>query len=249
MNVHDVRCELESEGSRQGLPSIKVYFSGCNMRCEYCKHGYNPAAVVSNRLDANPLLNSPKAVATAIFRYCKESWIHNLTFTGGEPMLYKSQIIDIINQLSLCNYKFRINIVTNGSIEVKDFLQEYNNSKFSEIQGNRLMFTFKLKTSGAGEYEKDICIDLNTNEPRCYKAVNMISASNLRSSIVVEITTCDDLKYAAELYRHNLGVALQFNWYVVIKRVPNGDAPGDLIDYTIEFLQNNRDLLEWRLQL
>lgn len=247
MNVYSVTRSIDKGGSRHGLPTILVSFAGCNMRCEYCREGYRPGDSSREHKVLDKSFVGPKAVADAIIAVASEDGINNLTFSGGEPMMYESQMIDILEQLSLTTYRFAVNVRTNNSIDVRMFSDVYKDTIFSKLNDNSLMFTFSIKTSAAGEYEKDICVDLSKSIPRCFVAIDCISRNSheIRNSIVVEASTIEDLDYAASLYRQNTGIAAQFDWYVAPKW---STGPGTLAQF-IEYLNNNLDLRCWRLQI
>lgn len=115
--VVEIFHSIEGEGIKAGLPATFVRFVGCNLRCSYCdtKYSYIP--------EKNTLWMDPTDIMSEILKYgCK-----NVTFTGGEPLLYQFDIYKIAKRL--LNYKF--NIETNGSMEPTEALWKLSNMIFT----------------------------------------------------------------------------------------------------------------------
>lgn len=105
---------IQGEGERAGYPSIFIRVSGCNLRCVFgntvCDTAY---ASFSPEKSSIPF---DEAV-----QYCVEhESIPDIVITGGEPMLYRDQIIDLMCAISRerPNDNCLFTIETNGTLPV-----------------------------------------------------------------------------------------------------------------------------------
>lgn len=106
-NIFEIFDSIEGEGKRAGELTTFIRFYGCNLRCDWCdtKYSYNNATYTEMTLD--DILRQ-----VVIFNH------HNVTITGGEPLIQKN-IKELLYELYSKGYD--INIETNGSINIKDF--------------------------------------------------------------------------------------------------------------------------------
>ncbi len=120
---------INGEGNAAGQLAVFIRFAGCNLKCSYCDTQW--ANDVNN-------VEYEEMSADDIFNYIKETGINNVTLTGGEPLL-QDGIAQLLSHLSMDN-SLRVEIETNGSIDLSDFLN---------ITPNRPVFTmdYKLGTS------------------------------------------------------------------------------------------------------
>lgn len=108
MNVNEIFYSIDGEGLRTGELAVFIRLSGCNMNCSYCDTKY---AIKKNSgvfMEIEDILNEVKKYN------CK-----NITITGGEPLLHKESK-ELINYL--VDNDFNVNIETNGSIKIDDYL-------------------------------------------------------------------------------------------------------------------------------
>ena len=112
MNVIEKFVSINGEGLRQGELAIFLRFAGCNLRCPYCDtvYSYIDAKWTDESVDS-------------LVDYCLKQNVKNVTLTGGEPLLQKD-IKELITKLS--NNGFNVEIETNGSISIKDYLDIKN---------------------------------------------------------------------------------------------------------------------------
>ncbi|MCR5564650.1 MAG: radical SAM protein [Gammaproteobacteria bacterium] len=108
MNVIEKFTSINGEGLRQGELAIFLRFAGCNLRCPYCDtlYSYIDAKWTEESVDS-------------LVDYCVKQNIKNVTLTGGEPLLQRD-IKELITKLS--NNGFNVEIETNGSINIKEYL-------------------------------------------------------------------------------------------------------------------------------
>ncbi len=118
---------INGESQLAGELALFIRFCGCNLRCSYC-----------DTMWANEK-NVPFRLMTAD-ELCDEAVkqkVHNVTLTGGEPLLQENAdvLIEKLGELG-----FNVEIETNGSIMIKHF---------SELK-HRPSFTldYKLPSSG-----------------------------------------------------------------------------------------------------
>lgn len=93
---------------RTGELACFIRLSGCNLRCSYCDTKY---ALENNSGEEHSIEKIIEKVDKIGFK--------NITITGGEPLIHKD-----INELisKLLNKGYNINIETNGSIDIKNYL-------------------------------------------------------------------------------------------------------------------------------
>ena len=102
---------INGEGSRAGQLAALIRFYNCNLNCSYCDtkyaNGKNAKYEILTDQDILDYLNKNKVI--------------NVTLTGGEPLLQKN--IDSLITLLLKN-NYRVEIETNGSIDIKPFITD-----------------------------------------------------------------------------------------------------------------------------
>lgn len=108
MRVIEKFVSINGEGLRQGELAVFIRFANCNLRCSYCDTKYS--------------FENPKYTEESIdeiIDYVKAQKVKNITLTGGEPLI-QDGIDELINKLS--NLGYRIEIETNGSVDIKKYL-------------------------------------------------------------------------------------------------------------------------------
>ncbi len=112
MQVIEKFVSINGEGLRQGELASFIRFANCNLRCSYCDTKYsfeNPIFVEENIDDIVNWVNNQK--------------VKNVTLTGGEPLIQKD-IKELMIKLS--NLGYRVEIETNGSVDISEFLNIKN---------------------------------------------------------------------------------------------------------------------------
>jgi 7-carboxy-7-deazaguanine synthase len=108
MQVIEKFVSINGEGLKQGELATFIRFANCNLRCSFCDTKYS--------------FENPKWTEESIDElvdYCLKQNVKNITLTGGEPLIQKD--VDIL-MLRLSRHGFNVEIETNGSINIKDFL-------------------------------------------------------------------------------------------------------------------------------
>lgn len=107
MKVVETFVSINGEGTHAGELAAFIRFKGCNLCCSYCDTKW------ANLPDANASEMSVQEIS----EYVKETGVHNVTLTGGEPMLQKE--IGALAQ-RLVSDGCRVEIETNGSVSLEN---------------------------------------------------------------------------------------------------------------------------------
>lgn len=142
-NFHVVErfISINGEGRRAGQLAMFIRFAGCNLTCEYCDTKW---------------ANEPQTVfeeysAKELYQQIQESGVKNVTLTGGEPLLQPDmpKLLELLRK----DLRLRIEIETNGSVDIRNFLPA---EKVEQIPDN-VTFTLDYKTSVSG-MENKMCL-------------------------------------------------------------------------------------------
>lgn len=102
MKINEVFFSLQGEGESAGKPKLFIRFSGCTLECSFCDTKYH-----TKNHELTPA--EEKLLAK------HKNWV----VTGGEPLLFQSQILELAK-------KFKpafIEVETNGTIKPRlDFI-------------------------------------------------------------------------------------------------------------------------------
>lgn len=93
---------------RTGELACFIRLSGCNLRCSYCDTKYALENNSGEELSIEKIIEKVDKIG-----------FKNITITGGEPLSHKD-IDELISKL--LNKGYNINIETNGSIDIKNYL-------------------------------------------------------------------------------------------------------------------------------
>lgn len=108
MKVVEKFVSINGEGTRAGELAVFIRFQGCNLHCSYCDTWWaNETACPYEEF-------SPEALT----EYAVSTGIHNVTLTGGEPLLQPE--IGVLIQRLLEN-GLRVEIETNGAVDLTPF--------------------------------------------------------------------------------------------------------------------------------
>lgn len=129
MRVVEKFISINGEGLRSGELAVFIRFANCNLRCSYCDTKYS---------FINPIYTEESI--DEIVEYVKSTGVKNVTLTGGEPLI-QNEIKELMIELS--NIGNRIEIETNGSINIAPYLK---------IQNVTFTLDYKLKGSGMEMY-------------------------------------------------------------------------------------------------
>lgn len=186
MQVIEKFVSINGEGLKQGELALFIRFANCNLRCSYCDTKYS---------FINPEFK--EETVEDLVKYAKEKNVKNITLTGGEPLLQKD-IKELINELSLND--FNIEIETNGSVSIKDFL---NIKNVSFTLDYKLPVSLMEKSMDVSNYEyinkkdsvKFVCGSINDMD-RAYEIIlkyNLINKTNCLFSPVFGLINLEDM--------------------------------------------------------
>jgi putative 7-cyano-7-deazaguanosine (preQ0) biosynthesis protein queE len=116
--VVEIFESINGEGMRAGELAVFVRMKGCNLSCNYCD------TMWANEADCE----FEEMTADRIVERVKKSGIKNVTLTGGEPLLQKDA--DKLLKLFSEEKDIRVEIETNGSVNLSPFLK-YENTSFT----------------------------------------------------------------------------------------------------------------------
>jgi len=101
MKVCEIFYSIEGEGIEIGRLEVFVRLSGCNLRCKWCDTKYSWEEGKEMSVDE---------VIKEIKKYpCK-----SVSITGGEPLLQREEVFELVKKLKEMGYWIQIN--TNGTI-------------------------------------------------------------------------------------------------------------------------------------
>ena len=150
MKVAEKFTSINGEGTRAGELAVFVRFKGCNLRCSYC-----------DTLWANePECPYNEETPEEILNYVLGTGIHNVTLTGGEPLLQKDirALIHLLLQAGL-----QVEVETNGAVALAAFCEE------------RPVFTMDYKLPSSGMEHKMCLENMQLLQPQ--DTVKLVSGS------------------------------------------------------------------------
>ena len=171
MQVIEKFVSINGEGLKQGELALFIRFANCNLRCSYCDTKYS---------FENPVFTNESV--DEIVEFAKSKNVKNITLTGGEPLI-QEDIRELMIKLS--NNNFNIEIETNGSVSIKEFLDIPNVSFTLDY---KLPISLMEKKMDFDNYQyvskkdsvKFVCGSLNDME-RAYEVItkyNLIEKTN-----------------------------------------------------------------------
>lgn len=101
MKISEIFYSIEGEGIEIGRPEIFIRLTGCNLRCRWCDTKY--------ALEGGKEMSIEKIIQEVSKYPCK-----SVSITGGEPLLQKEELWELVKQLKALDYWIQIN--TNGTI-------------------------------------------------------------------------------------------------------------------------------------
>ena len=163
MKVSEIFYSIEGEGIEVGRPEVFIRLAGCNLRCNWC--------------DTKYALNDGKEISIdEIIQEARRHSVKNISITGGEPLLQREELVELVEELKELNYWIQIN--TNGTIfdqkifELVDLItMDYkcpSSGMKSDFQvlvrtknsfGSKLQLKFVISNEGDYQYARDIVLN------------------------------------------------------------------------------------------
>ena len=109
INIYSIFRSINGEICRPGQGSWATFirFSGCNLRCKWCDTVYAQEVDPSKALTIDFIMRIVEGLK------CK-----NVTITGGEPLMQRNRLNELLQILLRNNY--RVSVETNGSYPIID---------------------------------------------------------------------------------------------------------------------------------
>lgn len=101
MKISEIFYSIEGEGTEIGRPEIFVRLAGCNLRCKWCDTKY-------------ALKNGKELGIKEVLREVSKYPCKSISITGGEPLLQRKELLELVKKLKELDYWIQIN--TNGTI-------------------------------------------------------------------------------------------------------------------------------------
>ncbi len=140
-NVAEKFVSINGEGQKAGQLAVFIRFAGCNLRCSYCDTKW------ANDFD----LKGENLTAEQILEYVLDTGVHNVTLTGGEPLL-RTEIEELISMLVKAG--LWVEIETNGSVPLKPLEKD-----------SRPHFTMDYKTPSSNMESEMLVSNFDLLEP------------------------------------------------------------------------------------
>ncbi len=118
-NIAEKFISINGEGMLAGQLAVFIRFCHCNLNCSYCDTKWaNTMTTPIEVMDENQIYN-----------FIRSTGIKNVTLTGGEPLIQKN-IRDLLVMLAK-DKTIHVEIETNGSVPVSDFMDIDNRPSFT----------------------------------------------------------------------------------------------------------------------
>lgn len=212
--VNEIFSSINGEGTVSGELAIFVRLSGCNLRCSYCDTLY------AQENDQGTRMTIPEILA----RISSYKGIKNITLTGGEP-LFRANIDLLLEALAKADYL--VNIETNGSILLKDYLTrdfadklifccdyklpsslEDKKMKLANLSELRSQDVLKFVIGSTSDFAV-IAELLKSYKPKCYIYLSAVFGKITPAQIVDQM-----LLWAPSLSTTKMRVQLQLHKYI-----------------------------------
>ena len=165
MKISEIFYSIEGEGIEIGRPEVFVRLSGCNLRCKWCDTKY-------------ALKNGKEMSVEDIIQEVGKYPCKNVSITGGEPLLQRRELLELVKRFKDLGYWIQIN--TNGTIfdeeifklvdlismdckcpssGMKSDLEVIRKTK--ELFDPKTQFKFIISDKRDYEYAKNVVLSLN----------------------------------------------------------------------------------------
>jgi len=130
MRVSEIFVSIQGEGRFMGQPCIFIRLHGCNLRCKTCDTRY----AIDGDYEKYSTISLAKRLTSIL--------IKRVVITGGEPLLQKSSVLDLVDLLS----KDKIFLLeTNGTIFSRDVVKSFFSITVSPKRNSRNLDTILEK--------------------------------------------------------------------------------------------------------
>ena len=152
IRINDIFSSINGEVSKSAQGSLCTFirFQGCNLNCSYCDTGYSQDIKGGTEMSVSQIMKRVKILK-----------MRNITITGGEPLLQREGLEELVSRLQLWGIS-NISIETNGSFLIPYLGNMVNwiadwKSFSSNMQGDYDIKNFR--NLGGGDFIKFVVAD------------------------------------------------------------------------------------------
>lgn len=140
MKISEIFSSIQGEGENVGYPMLFIRTSGCTRACSFCDTKYHTQGKEINKID--------------LVRLIKKSPLDIVCWTGGEPLLHRDEIQEIIKVTPEKSHQ----IETNGDLLIETDLQLFDYLAISPKEEATMKKVVKLlkKTNSLNDINVDI---------------------------------------------------------------------------------------------
>ncbi len=198
---------INGEGQRAGELAVFIRLAGCNMRCSYCDTLWALEKDV-------PFVSKTEE---EIVDYLRSAGVKNVTLTGGEPLIHKD--IDVLIR-SILDAGFRLEIETNGSIDIRRFDERASYTVDYKCPGSgceSFMYMKNFENVGKNDTVKFVVTDMKDLD----RMREVVSEYDLTAKTKVYVSTAfgeikpaDVADYMIEHKLNDIRLQLQIHKYI-----------------------------------
>lgn len=170
--INEIFTSIEGEGIRTGVPCTFIRLHGCNLACSYCDTVYSCRGE-----------DYTEYTLEEIVEKVKEKAVNHITITGGEPLMEQNTLF-LVN--ALLKENFCVNIETNGSYEIQDYLAFENLIITMDYKSLSSNMQHKMKTSQLPLLRKaDVLKFVVSNKYDLADMKDILSKYDIKASVYV----------------------------------------------------------------
>jgi 7-carboxy-7-deazaguanine synthase len=207
LNVSEIFHSVQGEGKTVGRNVVFLRLAKCNLKCEFCDSKYS--WVLGRNAEIRKIVN-----------YVNRTSAQGLCITGGEPLLQRDGIIELVDALA-DKKQFFIEIETNGTISpgeelINNPLVNFNVSPKLENSENekKLRYNQEVLTAYANEklQHKTIYKFVITNNEDLAEVKNIITDCGINKHQVYLMPEGITEKEQTEKQEKVISLALENGW-------------------------------------
>ena len=181
-NVIEKFVSIDGEGPSAGQLAAFIRFAGCDLRCSWCDTKYSWDGKVAAEVLS----------AEEIYQFIEATGAHNVTLTGGEPLIQKgiSELIGVLLEDGMLT----IRIETHGGVDIAPFKEEFD----LLVAPYDLQFIVDFKLPDSGMYEK-MCWD-NLDSVGSHDTYKFVIASEKDLDEAIKIVRVHKLAGRSHVY-------------------------------------------------
>lgn len=121
-NLIEIFSSIQGEGPYIGYRQIFIRFCNCNLSCEYCDTSYDQIdfCLIENTPGRRDFYHIKNPVSTNKILEIIKTWNpdihHSVSFTGGEPLLFKENLLELMCEIKNSYNNLKIFLETNGTL-------------------------------------------------------------------------------------------------------------------------------------